>query len=282
MTVREIPLSPPPELRFKRRVRFGPALAELWAARELVMTLAERDLRARYKQAVLGFAWAILTPVTLMVVFSLFFQRVAKIDTRGVPYPLFSYVGLIPWTFFSSAVSQGGLSLVANKALLNKVYCPREVFPLAGVAIAAVDMVSASAALAVLFAVYTFLPHGEAVWFPLLFLVQIAVTAGVVLFISGLLVYLRDLRHALPIMLQLGLFATPVAYGIQEIPESARLAYAALNPLAPVIDGYRRTLLYGQAPDWELLGVAMASATVLLTSGYWLFKRLEVNIADVA
>ena len=138
-----VPEAPPAELRFRRRIRVGASLRELWLSRELIRSLAERDLRARYNQAFLGFAWAILTPVALMVVFTVFFQGVAKIDTGGVPYALFAYVGLVPWTFFSTSVSQGGQSLLTNTNVLTKVYCPREVFPLASVVVAAVDAVIA-------------------------------------------------------------------------------------------------------------------------------------------
>ena len=130
---------PPPELRFRRRIRLVPAIREVWRSRELIRTLAERQLRARYKQAVLGFGWAILTPLVLMVVFTVFFQPVADVDTGGVPYPLFAYLGILPWTFFSSSVSEGGQSLVQNMPILNKVYCPREVFPMSSIAVAGVD-----------------------------------------------------------------------------------------------------------------------------------------------
>jgi ABC-type polysaccharide/polyol phosphate export permease len=128
---------PSPELLFRRRVRLFAAMGELWRARELVRTLAERDLRARYKQAVLGLSWAVVTPLLLMVAFTLVFPRVAQVDTGGVPYPLFSYLGLVPWAFFSASVSQGGQSIINNAGLLNKVYCPREVFPIGSVAVAA-------------------------------------------------------------------------------------------------------------------------------------------------
>ena len=152
---------PPPDLRFRRRVRLLGSLRELWRARELVFSLAERDLRARYKQAVLGFSWAVVTPLLLMVAFSLVFPRVAKVDTGGVPYPLFSYLGLVPWAFFSTSVSQGGTNIINNAGLLNKVYCPREVFPIASVAVAAVDGLIATLVLGVLFVVFSFVPQPE-------------------------------------------------------------------------------------------------------------------------
>ena len=146
---------PPPELAYKRKVRLGEALRDVWRSRGLIRTLTERDLRVRYKQAVLGFVWAILTPFVLMVVFTVFFQRVANVDTHGAPYPLFAYLGLIPWGFFSSCVSGGGTSILSNISLLNKVYCPREVFPIAAVGVAAADTAVSLFMLALLFGIYT-------------------------------------------------------------------------------------------------------------------------------
>ncbi len=277
-----IPLEPPADIRFRRRVRFTAAAAEIWRARELIFTLAERDLRARYKQAVLGFAWAVVTPLALMVVFTVFFKGVAKINTAPAPYPIYSYLGLVPWTFFSTSMSNGGMSLVTNAPLLNKVYCPREVFPLAAVGVAWVDSVLSLAALAFLFVLYGYAPKAESYWLPVLFVVQVAWTAGVTMVVSAVTIYLRDLRHVLPILLQLGLFATPVAYGLNKIPVRYQSLYSTLNPLAPVIDGYRRTVLYNQPPDWHLLGLGSLTTAVVLFGGYALFKRLETGIADVA
>lgn len=278
----EPPTAPPADLIFRRRVRFGAAVAEVWRSRELVRTLAEREIRARYKQALLGFSWAVITPLVLMVVFTLFVRRVADIDTGGVPYPLFTYLGLLPWTFFSSSLSAGGQSLVTNSSLLNKIYCPREVFPLASIIVAAIDTTISTAILGVLFVVLTFAPKITSYWVPVLLLVQLAFTIGVTLIVSGVLVYLRDLRQALPLLLQFGLFATPVAWGIDVVPESWRLAYSIVNPLAPVIDGYRRTVLLGLPPQWELLVPAALSTAALLLVGYVLFKRLETGFADAA
>jgi ABC-2 type transport system permease protein/lipopolysaccharide transport system permease protein len=278
----EPPDSPPSELIFRRRVRVRTALAEVWSSRELVRTLAEREIRARYKQALLGFSWAVITPLVLMVVFTVFVRRVAVVDTGDVPYPLFAYLGLLPWTFFSTSLSAGGQSLVTNSALLNKIYCPREVFPLASVIVAGVDTVISTAILGVLFVVFTFAPTITSLWIPLLLLVQIGFTIAVTLIISGVLVYLRDLRQALPLILQFGLFATPVAWGIDVVPSSLQLPYSIINPLAPVIDGYRRSILFGQAPQWDLLLPAAASTVVMLVVGYKVFKRLETGFADAA
>lgn len=280
---RQAEVGPPPELRFRRSLSPWQALRELWAARHLARTLAERDLRARYKQTFLGAAWAMILPVTLMLVFNLFFTRVADIDTGGAPYTLFAYIGLLPWTFFSSSVSNGSQSLLANMALLNKVRCPREIFPIGTMSVAAVDTSCAGLVLIVLFAINTYAPRPETLFVPLLLAVQLAFTLGMTLILSASTVYLRDLRQALPIVLQLGLFATPVAYNLFDVlPEWTHLIYSALNPLAPVIDGYRRTVLQGMAPQWDLLGVAAVSALCVLVGGFAYFKRLETGIADIA
>jgi ABC-type polysaccharide/polyol phosphate export permease len=282
MTAASRATEPPPDSLFRPKVRVVPAIREVWQRRELVRTLAERDLRVRYKQAFLGIAWSILTPLALMVVFTVFFQRVARVDTGGAPYTLFAYLGLLPWTFFSTSVSQGGQSLVVNNQLVNKVYCPREVFPLASMAVAAVDTILATLVLGLLFVITGFMPKPTTVWVPVLLTVQVAFTFGVTLVMSAVLVFLRDLRHVLPIILQLGLFATPVAYGMDVVAPSLRVLYSALNPLAPVIDGYRRTILLGLPPDWQLLGPGALTSALLLGVGYVLFKRLEPGFADYA
>jgi ABC-2 type transport system permease protein/lipopolysaccharide transport system permease protein len=277
-----LPARPAPELRFRRDIRLVPSLREIWRSRELLRTLAERDYRVRYKQAVLGFAWAVLTPLALMVVFTLFFQKVAHVPHGNVPYPLFAYLGLLPWTFLSNSLNQGGLSLVNNVPLLNKVYCPREVFPLGSMCVAALDTTISMTGLVLLFAVFHRLPQVTTLWLPVLLTVQVAWTLGLTLVASIVIVYLRDVRYALPVVLQLGLFATPVAYGLDRIPVHLRGLYVTLNPLAAVIDGYRRTVLFGQAPQWRQLGLAATTAFLTLGLGYWMFKKLEAGIADVA
>jgi ABC-2 type transport system permease protein/lipopolysaccharide transport system permease protein len=273
---------PPAHLRFRRRVRIVASLRELWLFRELVRSLTEREIRVRYKQTYLGFAWVLITPVALMVVFTMFFRRIADVDTGGAPYVLFSYLGVLPWTFFSSSLSHGGLSLVTNAPLLNKVHCPREVFPVASTIVAAMDSALSACALGVLFVLTGYLPRATSAWVPVLLMVQVAFTVGVTLIVAGVVVYLRDLRHALPLILQLGVFATPVAYGIEAVPESLQVVYATLNPLAAVIDGYRRSVLFGLAPDWSLVGPAAATSVVVLIGAYKVFKRLETGIADAA
>lgn len=285
MTIAEdrfVPEAPPPELLFKRRVSVRSELKELRDAWPLIATLTEREFRVRYKQATLGVAWAVLSPVALMIVFSLFFQRVAKIDTHGIPYPLFAYVGLLPWGFFSSSLSNASTSILSNKSLLNKLYCPREVFPLSQIGVAAVNTLISVSVLAVLFAIYGRAPKATTAWVPLILAVQITFTLGVALIASSIVVYARDMLHALPIILQLGLFATPVAYGMSVIPQGFRMIYSFLNPLAPLIEDYRRAVLFGQSPQWAYFFAATTTSVVVVCFGYWVFKRLETRFADVA
>jgi len=255
-------------------------MADLWRVREVVRSLAEREFRVRYKQAFLGVAWALLTPLALMVIFSLLFSRVARVDTGDVPYAVFSYIALVPWTFFSVAVLQAGMSLLVNAPLIQKVSFPREVFPVGSVVVAGIDTMIALVPLALLMLFTGTVPQPTSVYVPLLIVIQLAFVLGVSMALSVIIVFFRDLRHGLPIILQLGLFATPVAYGIEAVPERYRLIYAALNPMAAVIDGYRRTVLYGHAPDWGMTSVATVSATLFFLGGYLLFKRLEGTLAD--
>ena len=273
---------PPTELLYKRPLHLGSALRDLWRSRGLVVVLTEREIRARYKQAVLGAGWAALNPLLLMIVFTIFFDRIADVDTGGVPYPLFTYVALVPWTFFSQAVSYGGPLLVMERDLISKVAFPRETLPIAAVGVAGFHAAMALPALAVLFVIEGTWPEPTSVWVPLLLLIQVIWTVGVVLIVSAVLVYLRDVRQALPSMLQLLLFASPVAYGLDAVPSGWLRLYTFVNPLVGIIDGYRRTILLGEAPQGDLLLISTAGALVVGIGGYALFKRLEGGFVDVA
>lgn len=278
----DVPDAPPEEILFRRRIDLLGGAHELWRSREVVWALSRRDFVARYKQDFLGVAWAVFTPVVLMVVFSVFFQRVTKVDTGGVPYALFTYLGLLPWTFFSASLLQGGTSLVSNNQLIRKIRCPREFFPISGVAVALVDGAIAVGVLLVLFVGNGFAPHALAVLTPIFLAIQVSFVLGAALIASAVLVHVRDLRHGLPVLLQLGLFATPVAYGLSAVPPHWRPVYSLVNPLVPVIDSYRRTILLGVQPEWGLVGLGALGAGAALIGGYALFKRLEPGIADVA
>lgn len=273
---------PPKELRFRRSNRILDILRDVWESRPLVRALAERSIRAQYKQAGLGVAWAIVTPVILMLVFTLLIKKAASIDTHGAPPAIFSYVALVPWNFFSSSVTSGGLSIINQMPLVNKIRCAREVFPLAEVATSAFSAVIAASVLLVLFAVYQYAPKVTTVWAPLALIVQIMFTVAVALAAAGITVYLRDLRHALPILMQIGLLATPIFYSVEEVPHAWQIPYVILNPMAAVITVYRDTILYGQGPPWRLLLPAAAASLVYLYAALRLFRRLELGFADVA
>ncbi len=275
------PTAPDPAWRFRRRLGPVRVARELWAARELVRTLAERDIRVRYKQAALGLAWSLITPLALLVAFTILFNRAAHVATDGVPYTLFAYVGLIPWTFFSSTVGAGSSSLIGDQALLNKTYFPREIFPVNAAVVAGFDALTSLVPLAVLLAVHRRTPGAEVLWAPVILIVLAAAAVGLALIASSLVVYLRDVRLALPLVLQMGLFLTPVGYDISVIPARLRLPYAFLDPVAPVIAGLRNSVLLDRAPDLGLLGAGAASASLLFFGGWALFKRLETGFADV-
>jgi ABC-2 type transport system permease protein/lipopolysaccharide transport system permease protein len=273
---------PPAAQRYRRKLRLGRSLRELWAARELLWALTEREFQARYAQTLLGIGWALITPILLMGVFIVFVNRVINVNTHGAPYSLFVFLGLLPWTFFSSSVSRGGQILVLESSVLNKVRCPREVFPMSAIAVACYDFALSVLVLGALFIITGYDPHTTAIWAPLLFVVQIAFCTGFALGLSVIVVYVRDIAQAIPLLLQLGLFATPVAYDISAVPHRWQPLYAFINPLVGVIEGYRATILYGLEPPWRLVGPSTLSAFLVLVGGYLLFKRLESGIADVA
>lgn len=277
----DVPDEPPPELRYRRALKLRTAVRDLWRSRHVVWSLAVRELRSTYNQEILGIAWALLAPFTLMIVFTFLFERVGNVNTHGVPYPLFSYIGLVPWTFYSNAVSTSGTSLV-NQPLLNKVYAPREVFPLAEVVTAGVGAVCATFALVFLFLFEGRGPAATSYWALPLVVLLVAFTVASSLFAGSITVYLRDLRHALPLVLQLGLFVTPVVYGLNEFPVGLRAPYVAINPLGGIIDGLRESVLYGRAPHGPYVAIAAVSSTLYLLGTYLLFKRLETGFADVS
>lgn len=249
--------------------------------RSLVWALTRRDFTGRYKQTALGLAWAVLMPLTTVTVFALFVQRFAGADTHGVPYVLWAYVGLLPWAFFSSSISTGGTSLLSNQSLLNKLYTRRQIYPVAGVLLAGVDTLISAGVLALLFLVTGVAPAATSYWLPLIALVNVVFVVGATLLVSIVVVYVRDLRTVLPVVLQLGLFATPVVYALDRIPAPYRLPYCILNPTAPMIDSYRRVVLFGRAPDWPLFAAGVAGAVAFLLMGAWAFNRLERGIVDI-
>lgn len=278
---RAIPSEPAPGTWYRRRFTLR-YLRELADAGPLVGSLIRREFQARYHQTRLGLLWAVITPVLLLVVFVFVFNRVTDLGgDSNADYAVSTYLGLLPWTFFASSISRGGQSLVFEAGSVNKVRAPREVFPLTYIAIAMVDFAIAVALLPVLFVLSGNAPAPETVWVPLALAVQVVFTVGATLVVAAIVVFIRDLGQALPLIIQMGLFATPVAYPIGLSAGWEKL-YAALNPLVAVIDTYRSTILGGETPDWGLLGIAAASSLLIFLGGYVLFKHLEPEMADVA
>jgi ABC-2 type transport system permease protein/lipopolysaccharide transport system permease protein len=279
-----VPDEPPPGLRYRRAFKLKRGAVELWRSRMIVWSLTVRDLRATYSQEILGFAWAVLTPLVQIVVFTFLFNRLGgsnKIDTGGVWYPIFIYVGLMPWTFFSGSVSSGGTSLVGN-ALLNKVYAPREVFPIAEILGTVVSTLMASVALVVLFVIDGRVPSVTSYWAIPLLAILLVFTLGVTLLFAGMTVYLRDMRHALPLFLQVGLFLSPILWPLTQIPKNLRIVYVAINPVGGIVDGLRRCVLHDQAPRASYTIVAAVVSVVWLLGSFMIFKRLETGFADVS
>ncbi len=277
----EPPLAPPAELLYRRRIDLASDVRDLWRERTLIRTVAERDLRIRYAQFLLGPVWSLLMPLITVVVFTFLFKRIGHLNTNGIAYPLFAYVGVLAWNLFSSAVSSGSNSLLNNGMILNKLYCPREVFPLAAIVVAIVDTTLSTVALIGLFFLYNTAPTATAIWLPVIFVIELAFVLGVALAFSTVIVYVRDLSQILAGILQAGLFLTPVAYGMDQVPHRYRFAYCAVNPMAAVIDNCRRVVLSGRSPNWNLLAPAAVTSLLVLVGGYVLFRRLEGGIADV-
>jgi lipopolysaccharide transport system permease protein len=253
---------------------------EVWQARELLYFLVWRDIKVRYKHTVLGIAWSILQPLLTMVVFTLFFGRLAKMPSDGVPYPLFSLAALVPWTYFSSAVSNGSASLLGNQHLIAKVYFPRVLVPLAAILMPAVDLTMSLAMLFVLMAVYQVVPTPTMLLLPLYLLVGVLTAFAVALWTSALTIRYRDARYVLPFVIQIWMFVTPVAYPASLVPERWRVAYA-LNPMAMVVEGVRSALLGTPAPG-AMIPVALAVAAGALLAGAAYFRSVESSIVDLA
>jgi ABC-type polysaccharide/polyol phosphate export permease len=277
-----VPAEPHPDRAYLHRSRLIPSVRTLWSRREIILTLAQRDIKANYKQAELGIAWAILAPVGLLLVMVVIFKRIKGFHVPGVPYVLYAYSGILPWQFFSSSVGGGANSLLANKGLLAKVHFPRECFTLSDILEAAFNTTLASSVLILLFIINRFTPHIQGLWIPLFLVIEVIFTVGVALGCSVLLVHVRDLAQALPIALQLGMFASPVIWPFSKLPVPFQAVYSFFNPIGPVIDNVRRTMLLGLEPTWGLLAIATAGALAYLVGGYALFKRLEGDIVDIA
>ncbi len=255
-------------------------LHELAQNAHLIASFARRDLRAKYKQTILGVLWAVVQPLALMVVFTFVFSLFARVPSEGIPYPIFAYSVLIFWMFFASSVSQGTIAMTANATLVRKIWFPRETLLLAVMISAFVDLAIASVILAAMFVYYQFAVSWVALWVVPLLVLQMLIVLTVILFTSALQVRFRDVGHALPLVMQIWMYATPIAYSLTSVPEWLRPIYV-LNPMTGIIDGYRRVLLHGIAPDYGALAIAFAAALLLVSIAYLLFKRAERTFADV-
>jgi lipopolysaccharide transport system permease protein len=254
-------------------------LDELWAYRELLYFLTWRDLKVRYKQTAVGAAWAVIQPFLTMVVFSVFFGRLAQIPSDGIPYPVFSFAALLPWGFFANAVGRSSNSLVSSAHLISKVYFPRLVVPISSVLSGLFDFAIAFVVLLGLMLFYRMWPTPATLLLPLFLLLALITALGVGLWLSSLNARYRDVGYVVPFMTQLWLFATPVAYPSSLVPEPWRTLYG-LNPMVGVVEGFRWALL-GTDPPGPMLAVSALVSVALLVSGCLYFRRTEKTLADV-
>jgi lipopolysaccharide transport system permease protein len=255
-------------------------LGELWKNRELMYFLTWRDIKVRYKQTVLGASWAILQPLLSMVVFSIFFGGLLNVPSEGVPYPVFSYAGLLPWGVFAKALNDTSRSVVANRAMITKIYFPRMLIPLASVLSGLVDF---SIAFVVLLGMmwYFHIPPTANIWTLPLFLILALITAlGVGMWLSALNALYRDIGYIIPFLTQFWFYITPVVYPASEIPEGWRYLYA-LNPMVGVVEGFRWALLDTTTPPGPLIAVSAAIAILILITGMFYFRRMERTFADM-
>jgi lipopolysaccharide transport system permease protein len=254
-------------------------LGELWAYRELLYFLVWRDVKIRYKQTVFGAGWALLQPFLMMVVFTVFIGRVANLH-YSAPYPIVVYAGLVPWTLFAGSLSGVSQSLVGSANLVQKVYFPRLILPIAAVGAFVVDCLIAMLLIGVLMFHYGITPRWEIVLLPLFTIMAVFAAISVGIWLAALNVRYRDVRYIVPFMIQLGLFVSPVAYQTDSVPSGLFRTIYSLNPMAGVIQGFRWALIGTERPT-ALIGVSLAAVVILLTSGMYYFRRVEKTFADV-
>lgn len=256
-------------------------LGELWEYRAILYFLIWRDIKVRYRQTSIGAAWAIIQPFMTMVVFSVFFGRLAKVPSDGIPYPIFAFAALVPWTFFANGLTQGSNSLVASGDLITKVYFPRLLVPTARVLSGLLDLALAFVILLGMTSWYGLMPRpGALLWLPALVLLALVTAVGISLWLSALNVRYRDIQHVVPFLVQLWLFVTPVAYPSSLLSERWRTVYA-LNPMVGVVEGFRSALLGSASAPGPVLAVSALAAIVLLVTGAFFFRRVERSFADL-
>jgi lipopolysaccharide transport system permease protein len=278
---------PLPERQPAPAVRIKPSkgwvqlhLRDLWEYRELLYFLAWRDVKVRYKQTALGAAWAILQPFLTMIVFSIFFGRLARVPSDGVPYPIFSYAALVPWTFFANGLTQSSNSLVGNANLISKVYFPRLVVPVAGVLSGLVDFVIAFLVLIGMMLYYGVTPTVHVIFLPLFVLLALVAALAAGIWLSALNVEFRDVRFVVPFLIQLWLFATPIAYPTSLLHGFWRTVYG-LNPMVGVVEGFRWALLGTRTDLGPSVAVSAAVSLLILVGGMFYFRRMEKTFADL-
>jgi lipopolysaccharide transport system permease protein len=255
-------------------------LKELWRYREMLVFFAWRDIKVRYRQTVLGAAWAVLQPVLTMIIFSVIFGELAKLPSEGIPYPVFTFTALLPWQLFAFALTSSSNSLIANQQLITKVYFPRLIIPISSIIAGLVDFLVAFGVLMVMMLGYGIAPTA-AIWtLPLFLLLAVASATGVGLWFSALNVKYRDIRYVVPFLTQFWMYLTPIAYSSELIPEKWRWLYS-LNPMTGVVEGFRWALLGKSALDVPLLMVSAAVVAVIFITGLYYFKRVESGFADV-
>ena len=255
-------------------------LDELWEYRELLYFLTWRNIKVRYKQTVLGAAWAIIQPFFTMVVFSLFFGKLAKVPSDGIPYPIFAYAALVPWMFFANGLNQSSDSLVGSADLIKKVYFPRLIVPISSVISGVIDFVLAFVVLVGMMLFYGIYPTANTIWLPFLLLLAFVTSLGVGLWLSALNVQFRDVRHTVPFLTQFWLFATPIAYPSSLLPEPWHTLFG-INPMVGVVEGFRWALLGTETAPGPIIIVSSLVALVLLVGGAFFFRRMEKTFADV-
>jgi lipopolysaccharide transport system permease protein len=255
-------------------------LGEVWRYRELLYFLTWRDLKLRYKQTLIGATWAVIQPFMTMVVFAVIFGRLVGVPSDGLPYPVFAYTALVPWTFFATSMTQAGMSLVRDSNLISKIYFPRLVMPIASVLSGVVDFGVAFVVLLGLMAWYGIVPGVAMLTIPLFLLLALMSALGISLWLAALNVKYRDIRYTVPFLTQFWLYATPVAYPSSLIPERWRLLYG-LNPMAGVIEGFRWALLGTVNPPGAMIAVSSTIVVVVFVGGLFFFRRMEREFADV-
>ena len=256
------------------------ALAELWAFREVLWAITVRLVKVKYKQAAIGVGWVVVQPLLSAAIFALLLGRYAHVSSDGVPYLVFALAGMTGWTFFASAMGNGAQSVVDNQTLLRKVYFPRELLPLGAVGAALVDLVPALATLVVVVLLYGIMPAASWVLLPVPLLILTLAAAAVSFALSALNVYYRDVKHALPFLLQIGLIASAVIYPLSLLPSPWDTVWAIVNPVAGAIAALREIVLHGDWPDAAITLGALGWSVVMLVFSYWIFKRFERSFAD--